>query len=103
MDLSLAEVQAQSFRDRVIHSEDVERFREVGQNGLPKGISLETEQRVPGKDGKYRWFLSRYNPLKDEQGRIIRWYATATDIEDRKVAEQRLRNENVALREEVDR
>ncbi|MGD0443877.1 MAG: sigma-54-dependent Fis family transcriptional regulator [Edaphobacter sp.] len=103
MDLSLEEVQAESFRDRVIHPEDVERFREVRQNGLPKGVPFETEQRVLGKDGKYRWFLSRYNPLKDKQGRIIRWYATATDIEGRKVAEQRLHNENVALREEVDR
>jgi PAS domain S-box-containing protein len=103
MGLSLEEVQAESFRDRVIHPDDVERFRIVRQNGLPKGIPFETEQRVRGKDGKYRWFLSRYNPLKDEQGRIIRWYATATDIDDRKVAEQRLQNENVVLREEVDR
>src|SRR6202041_1784329 len=103
MGLSLEEVQAESFRDRVIHPDDVERFRNVRQNGLPKGVPFETEQRVLGNDGKYRWFLSRYNPLKDEQGRIIRWYATATDIDDRKVAEQRIQNENVALREEVDR
>jgi PAS domain S-box-containing protein len=103
MDLAIEEVQAESFRDRVIHPNDVERVRIVRQNGLPKGVPFETEQRVLGKDGKYRWFLSRYNPLKDERGRIIRWYATATDIDDRKVAEQRLQNENVALREEVDR
>ena len=103
MGLSLEEVQAESFRDRVIHPDDVEKFRNVRQNGLPKGVPFETEQRVLGKDGKYRWFLSRYNPLKDEQGRIIRWYATATDIDERKAAEQRLQNENVALREEVDR
>src|ERR1700735_1077115 len=103
MGLSLEEVQAESFRDRVIHPDDVERVRNVRQNGLLKGAPFETEQRILGKDGKYRWFLIRYNPLKDEQGRIIRWYATATDIDDRKVAEQRLQNENVALREEVDR
>jgi PAS domain S-box-containing protein len=103
MGLSLEEVQAESFRDRVIHPDDVERFRNVRQNGLPKGVPFETEQRVLGKDGKYRWFLSRYNPLKDEQDRVIRWYATATDIDDRKIAEQRLQDENVALREEVDR
>jgi formate hydrogenlyase transcriptional activator len=59
--------------------------------------------RALGKDGKYRWYLSQYNPLKDEQGRIIRWYATATAIEDRKVVEQRLQDENLALREEIDR
>src|SRR5262249_15623070 len=39
----------------------------------------------------------------DEQGRLVRWYATGTDIEDRKRAEDRTRNENVALREEIDR
>ena len=103
MGLSLEEVQAESFRDRVIHPDDVERGRNVRQNGLLKGVPFETEQRVLGKDGKYRWFLIRYNPLKDEQGRIIRWYATATNIDDRKVAEQRLQNENLVLREEVDR
>jgi formate hydrogenlyase transcriptional activator len=103
MGLSLEEVQAESFRDRVIHPDDVERGRNVRQNGLLKGVPFETEQRVLGKDGKYRWFLIRYNPLKDEQGRIIRWYATATDIDNRKVAEQRLQNENLVLREEVDR
>jgi PAS domain S-box-containing protein len=103
MGLLIEEVQAESFRDRVIHPEDVEMFREVRRSELRKGLPFETEQRVLGRDGKYRWFLSRYNPLKDEQGRIIRWYATATDIEDRKMAEQRLHDENVALREEVDR
>jgi PAS domain S-box-containing protein len=103
MDLSIEEVQAENFRDRVIHPDDVERFRSVRQNGLLKCVPFETEQRVLGKDGKYRWFLSRFNPLKGEQGRIIRWYATATDIDNRKVAERRLQNENIALREEVDR
>jgi formate hydrogenlyase transcriptional activator len=47
--------------------------------------------------------LARFNPLRDEQGQITRWYVAATDIEDRKQAEDRLRQENVALREEVDK
>jgi formate hydrogenlyase transcriptional activator len=59
--------------------------------------------RLRGKDGKYRWFLSRRNPLRDEHGRLTRWYTAATDIEDRKAAEQRLKDENVSLREEIDR
>src|SRR5947209_16052632 len=49
-----------------------------------------------------RWLLFRFNPIRDEQGIITRWYASGTDIEDPKEAEQRLRNENVALREEID-
>src|ERR1700721_4414131 len=79
--LSIEEMLTESFRAHVIHPDDVERFRIVRQNGLPTGVPFETEQRILGKDGKYRWFLSRYNPLKDEQGRLIRWYATATDID----------------------
>jgi len=67
------------------------------------GCAHETEVRLLRYDGTYRWFLIRRNPLRDEQGRITRWYAAATDIEDRKQAEQRLQDENVALREEVDR
>jgi formate hydrogenlyase transcriptional activator len=60
------------------------------------------EQREIGKHGKYRWFLVRYNPLRDNRGHIIRWYATGTDIEDRKRAEERMRDENLALREQID-
>ena len=54
------------------------------------------------KDGQYRWFLSRFNPLRDDEGRIIRWYGTGIDIEERKQAEERVQKENVALREEID-
>jgi PAS domain S-box-containing protein len=101
--LSMEEVRAENFRARFIHPEDIERFLEVRQNAFVKGVPFETEQRGLGNDGKYRWFLTRYNPLRDEKGRLVRWYATSIDIEDRKVVEQRLQNENVALREDVDR
>jgi PAS domain S-box-containing protein len=101
--LSLEQMQAESARDRIFHPEDTERLRDVRQNALLKGVPFETERRVLGKDGNYRWYLLRYNPFHDEQGRLVRWYVTGTDIEDRKVAEQRLQYENVALREEVDR
>src|SRR5438132_4850384 len=47
--------------------------------------------------------LIHYNPFRDEQGRVVRWYATGTDIHDRKEAEERTRKENLALREEIDR
>jgi formate hydrogenlyase transcriptional activator len=61
------------------------------------------EQRLRKRDGTYRWFLTRFNPLRNEQGQITRWYVTATDIHDRKQAEDALRRENVALREEIDK
>jgi PAS domain S-box-containing protein len=101
--LSIEELQAEGSRDHIFHPDDNESLREVRQNALLKGIPFETERRVLGKDGKYRWYLIRYNPFRDEQGRLVRWYATGTDIEDRKLAEQRLQNENIVLREEVDR
>jgi formate hydrogenlyase transcriptional activator len=55
------------------------------------------------RGGQYRWGLIQYNPLKDERGQIIRWYSTGTDIDDRKRIEEQLRNENLVLREEIDR
>ncbi len=61
------------------------------------------EQRARAKDGRYRWFLIHYNPLRDEQGHIIRWYATGTDIDERKRAEESAQRENLALREEIDK
>jgi PAS domain S-box-containing protein len=85
------------------HPEDLERFCNETQSKFLSGLPHEAEMRSLGKDGKYRWFLYRWNPLRDEQGRLIRWYVAATDIEDRKQAEQRLQDENVALREEIDR
>jgi formate hydrogenlyase transcriptional activator len=85
--LSLDEVRADNFRDRVFHPEDVQRFREERQKGLSGSVPFENEQRALGKDGKYRWFLIRYNPLLDERGSVLRWYATGTDIQDRKQTE----------------
>jgi formate hydrogenlyase transcriptional activator len=61
------------------------------------------EIRLRGSDGTYRWFLVRYNALQDDRGQIVRWYIAATDIEDRKKNEQKLQQENVALREEIDK
>src|SRR6202007_491151 len=97
------EVLADDFRARVFHPDDVQRLREERQKSLSNAIPFENEQRALGKDGKYRWFLIRYNPLLDESGKVIRWYATGTDIDDRKQAEQRMRDETLALREEIDR
>src|SRR6267142_501080 len=100
--LTLEDLQREDHRARVLHPEDVERLREERHEALARGKPFELEQRGLGKDGKYRWFLVRYNPLRDDQGHIIRWYATGTDIEDRKQAEERMRDENLALREQID-
>jgi PAS domain S-box-containing protein len=88
---------------RFVHPEDGERFRKEAPSKFLRGLPHEAEMRSLRKDGKYRWFLFRWNPLRDKHGCLVRWYVAATDIEDRKQAEQRLHNENVALREEIDR
>src|SRR5467141_2896410 len=86
---------------RDLHPDDLERTRSERRCGLTSGVPFEIEKRMRGKDGRYRWFLFRYNPLLNEHGRVARWFATATDIDDRKRAEDRMRNETVALREEI--
>ena len=89
--VSLQDVQKEDFRSRFYHPDDAERLREIRNEALKRPLPFEYEQRALGKDGRYRWFMVRYNPLLDEQGRIDRWYAVAFDIEDRKQAEAELR------------
>lgn len=99
--LTLEDVQAEGFRERIFHPHDLQRVRDERQKALAIGEPFEIEQRTRRNDGQYRWFLLRYNPLRDDNGHVIRWYATGTDIEDRKQAEEKMRNENLALREVI--
>ena len=99
--LTLADVGNSDFRARVFHPEDLERVHDQRRAALAAGVPFELELRALSKEGQYRWFLTRYKPFHDEQGRLVSWYATGTDIDDRKRAEDRTRNENVAVREEI--
>src|SRR5271170_2952751 len=101
--LSTEELMKSDFRERVFHPEDLERLRETRRRGFSGRVQWENEIRVRGKDGQYRWFLIRYNPIFDKRGKLIRWCAAGTDIEDRRRGEEKLRKENLALREEIDR
>ena len=83
--------------------DDAERVQAQWDRAMSMGSAFESEVRFRKGDGSYRWFLARYSPLRDEQGQITRWYVAGTDIDDRKRAEERLQQENVALREEVDK
>src|SRR5713101_373693 len=103
---TLKEMQNPATDDRVkrdLHPDDVERVQSERKIGLSGGVPFEIEKRSLGKDGQFRWFLFRYKPLLDEKGHIAKWFVTATDIEDRKQTEERMRNETFALREEIDR
>src|SRR6267154_1988510 len=101
--LTIADVLHPGFRERIFHPDDIERLRDERIAALARGLPFEIEQRARRHDGQYRWFLIRYNPFCDDHGQVIRWYATGTDIDDRVKAEERTRNENVALREQIDR
>jgi formate hydrogenlyase transcriptional activator len=85
------------------HPDDWERLETSKARAVSSGAAYEVELRLRKHDGSYRWFLARYNPVRDDKGQITRWYVSATDIEDRKQAEDRVRRENVALREEIDK
>src|SRR4029077_20993454 len=85
------------------HPDDFERLQSHWDRALPHGSGFEIEVRVRKSDGSYRWFLSRYNPVRDHEGQVLRWYVASTDIDDRKRIEEKLQQENVALREEIDK
>jgi formate hydrogenlyase transcriptional activator len=86
-----------------VHPDDRAREQDYFDRALSRGSGYELELRLRKGDGSYRWFLARSNPVRDDKGKITRWYVALTDIEDRKRAEERLQQENVALREEIDK
>lgn len=75
----------------LFHPDDWDRLERENRRFLPAGAGHETEARLRRADGAYRWFLIRYSPDRDAQGRIARWYLAATDIEDRRRAELALK------------
>src|SRR6266404_6212832 len=97
----MQEVGAERLVEWGTHPDDAEKVRNECHLGISNGNPFEIERRIIGKDGSYRWFLIRYNPLVDETGRIVRWFGSTTDINDRKQEEEGIRKENIALREEI--
>ena len=99
--LTIQDVVTSDFRAKIFHREDLERLGEECNVALARGLPYQIEQRARRKDGHYRWFLNQFNPFCNEEGCLVRWYATGTDIDDRKRAEDRIKNENLALREDI--
>jgi PAS domain S-box-containing protein len=97
--VTLQDVQRGDHRTRFFHPDDLERVREVRREALKHPRPFEYEQRAMGKDGKYRWFSVRHNPLLDDQGRIERWYAIAFEIEAQKRAQDDARRSEAFLAE----
>lgn len=86
-----------------LHPEDQERVSQSWRAIVATGEAGELVARLRRRDGVYRWFLFRVAPLLDDQERVVNWYGTHTDIEDRKLAEDCLRAEEQGLRLLLDR
>src|SRR5258706_12030365 len=99
--LTLEEWRETRGRSAFVHPDDRARDHDYSDDDLYRE-PYELELRLRKSDGSYRWFLARYNPVLDDMGHVVRWYVACTDIEDRKRAEERLQQENVALRAEID-
>ena len=74
-----------------LHPEDRFRTIEAWNDAVRSGGNLDVEFRIRRQDGMYRWFKTRAVPLKDEQGRIVKWFGTNTDIEESKAAAEQVR------------
>ncbi|MDM0022432.1 PAS domain-containing sensor histidine kinase [Variovorax saccharolyticus] len=81
-----------------VHPDDAPRLVEKWQVALHSGTPINIEARMRRFDGEYRWFLFQDNPLRGEDGAIVRWYGACLDIEDRKRAEEALRASEIDLR-----
>jgi PAS domain S-box-containing protein len=95
--LSPEEARSKNAVARIFHPEDLKKLEVIRERALVDCAPCEIEARIRGKDGRYRWFLIRDNPLRDEQGDVIRWYGTRTDIQERKEAEQALHQAQAEL------
>ncbi|MCX6046758.1 MAG: PAS domain S-box protein [Chloroflexi bacterium] len=85
---------ADNLRDGVwaaVHPDDAPANRVAWEQALQTGIAYEAELRLRNREGHYRWYLERGAPVRDANGVVLEWYTTATDIDDRKQAEEQLR------------
>jgi len=89
--LTREEMRSQDVVRRIFHPDDVDRITTLREQVFSDGKPFESEARIRGKDGRYRWSLFRINPLRNEDGEVIQCYGTRTDIDDLKRAKEHLR------------
>src|ERR1700730_10998248 len=81
-----------------LHPEDRARLMDYWRHVLASGEAGEIEARLRRFDGEFRWVLFRASPLRNDSGKVVKWYGTNTDLEDRKRAEDALRSNEQSLR-----
>jgi len=82
-----------------VHPDDLPRVIAAWTHAFATGLPYEFEHRMRRADGVYRWFQLRGLPLRDDEGRIVRWYVLMSDIDERKEAEEKLRRSEADLLE----
>jgi PAS domain S-box-containing protein len=82
-----------------VHPDDIARVIAGWQRSVESGLPYDDEHRIRNVDGVYRWFNVRALPLRDPEGRVIRWYDLFTDIDDHKKTEEKLRQNELYLAE----
>src|SRR5262249_52178524 len=97
---SLEEMQGEGWR-KVHHPEHVGRLDEGSQDCWSAGKEWEDTFPIRGKDGRYRWFLTRAVPVRDSHGTVVRWLGTSTDISRHMAAEEQIRNLNRELKQRI--
>jgi PAS domain S-box-containing protein len=86
---------------KILHAEHLDRFARSTQHSWDTGQPWEETAPLLGKDGQYRWFLSRAVPIRDSEGGIARWFGTSTDISAQIAAEEKIRQLNAQLEQRV--
>lgn len=77
--------------EAMIHPEDLPAMTEMWRHCMETGEAFLKEHRLRRHDGVYRWFLSRAMPVRDETGKVVRWFGSSTEVHEQKLAEQALR------------
>ena len=86
-----------------LHPDDRERSQQDWLKSVQSAENYEAEYRLRGKNGDYRWFRARAVPIKNDQGKAVKWYGTCSDIHDSKLLEQAIRDNAIELEKMVDR
>jgi len=87
---------------QAVHPDDLPRLMDRWREARVTGEPSEIETRLRRHDGVFRWFFVRAEPLRDESGKVVKWYAISADIEDRKQAEEKLRQDERELGRVID-
>jgi len=95
-------VSPKDFLGKITHLEDLDALLEAYADAMENGVPAEIEARLRRRDGQYRWFRHQLNPLRDGDGRIVRWCGARIDTHDEAKPQEATHKETLALREEID-